>query len=52
LHAVGVVGREEPVETGLGLVPGEDALDVRDVAQVLGVDLPQLGLSEVSRLAV
>jgi hypothetical protein len=37
---------------GLGLVPGEDALGFGDVAQALRVDLLQLGLPEVSLLAV
>jgi hypothetical protein len=43
LHAIGVVRREERLETGLGL---------GDVAQAPGVDLHQLGLPEVSRFAV
>jgi hypothetical protein len=46
---VGVVRREERVETGLGLVPCEVAVGLGDVAWALGVDL-QLGLPEVSRL--
>jgi hypothetical protein len=52
LHAVGVVRREERLETGLGLVPCEDAFGLGDVAQAPGVDLHQLGLPEVSRFAV
>jgi hypothetical protein len=52
LHAVGIARREERVEKGLGLVPGEDVLGLGDVARALGVDLPQLGLPEVSCLAV
>jgi hypothetical protein len=52
LHAVGIVGLVERVETGLGLVPCEDALGLRDVAKALGVELLQLGLPEVSHLAV
>jgi hypothetical protein len=49
LHALGVVGREELVETGLGLVPGEDTVGPDDVAQALGVDLLQLGIPKASR---
>jgi hypothetical protein len=52
LHTVGIVGLVERVETGLGLVPCEDALGLGDVARELGVDLLQLGLPEVSRLAI
>jgi hypothetical protein len=52
LHAVGVVRHEERLNTGLGLVPCEDALGLGDVAQAPGVDLHQLGLPEVSRFAV
>jgi hypothetical protein len=37
LHAVGIVGLVERVETGLGLVPCKDTLGPGDVAQVLGV---------------
>jgi hypothetical protein len=52
LHTVGIVGLVEHVKTGLGLVPCKDALGLGDVAQALGVDLLQLGLPEVSHLAV
>jgi hypothetical protein len=48
---VGIVGIEERVRTSLGLVPCEDAFGLGDVAQELRVDLLQLGLPEVSRLA-
>jgi hypothetical protein len=46
LHAVGIIGLVERVKTGLGLVPCEDALGLRDVAPALGVDLLQLGFPE------
>jgi hypothetical protein len=51
-HAGDVVQREERVETGFGLVPGEDSLGPGDVAEALGVHLLQLWLPEVAPLAV
>jgi hypothetical protein len=52
VHTSSVVRREERVETGFGLVPGEDSLGPSDVAEALGVDLLPLWLPEVAPLAV
>jgi hypothetical protein len=52
VHAGGVIRREELVETGFGLVPGEDSLGPGNVAEALGVHLLQLWLPEVAPLAV